>query len=242
MNNTIEYILIYILRTGCIPEHVSIIMDGNRRYAKSKGSIDHAFGHAKGAEKLTKVIKVLDSINAKKLSVFALSIDNLKRSQQEIDGIYNLGFKWMKNALNKSDVMERMKFMFYGDYDLFPIAVKNVIDELTSKTRDNKSFLLNIYAPYTSKFEQLTQVNKFIKTKDQESWRDIERKIDILVRTSGEKRLSDFLTWQFAEKHNFLFFTNALWPEFGLIEILIMMFEFHVYNLYNNIMKIINNY
>jgi len=233
-------ILIYILRIRSVPEHIKIIIDGNRRYAKSQGSMDHTFGHAKGIEKLTKIITMLGSIDTKELSVFALSIENLKRSQQEIDAIYDLGLKWKKYISNRLDITEKVRFTFYGHYDLLPMTVKETISELMDSTKSNKHFLLNIYAPYTSKFEQLSQVNKFMEKRDQKIWNELNGNMNVMVRTSGEKRLSDFLTWQFTGSDGFLFCTDVLWPEFGIKEILIMIFEFHVYRLYSSIKRIVN--
>ncbi|XP_013386156.1 dehydrodolichyl diphosphate synthase complex subunit DHDDS [Lingula anatina] len=219
-----------VLKTGPIPKHVAFIMDGNRRFA-SKRSIDRAQGHLMGFDKLAETLEWCNNIGISEVTVYAFSIENFKRSKEEVDGLMELArlkfTKLMeeKELLNKHGVCIRV----LGNLSLLPHDIQQIVADAMNMTKNNNRAVLNVCFAYTAREEICSAMRDIAEGVDlgliRES--DISESVmekclytrksphpDILVRTSGEVRLSDFLLWQ--TTYSCLSFVRVLWPEFSI--------------------------
>ncbi len=197
-----------------IPKHVAIILDGNGRWAKKRRQ-PRSFGHYMGGRNLFTIASVANDYGIEKLSVYAFSTENWKRPEEEVK--YLMSFPVEYYHKNKDRIGElEFKVTVSGRRDRLPQDLLEVIDDITEKTKDNKGITLNICLDYGSYDELLTAINqceKPVTREDLESHLMIKDPVDLLIRTSGEQRLSNFLLWQasYAE----LYFTKAYWPAFN---------------------------
>lgn len=200
-------------------KHIAIIMDGNRRYAKEKG-LPSAFGHKKGVESLKKVVKIADKFNVKYLTVYAFSTENWKRKQEEVDFLMNLLGTTLKNELNELHE-NNVKMSFIGDLTKLNKGLQNILDEAALKTKNNTSVNLQIAINYGARDEIVHAVNEIIKEGIKEVTPEIFEKYlytsnfpepDLLIRTGGELRVSNYLLWQIA--YSEIYVTDKFWPEF----------------------------
>ena len=197
-----------------IPQHVAIILDGNGRWAKKRGQ-SRSFGHYMGGRNLFAVAKNARDIGIKKLSVYAFSTENWKRPQEEVDYLMTKPIELYHENKHRFDEID-YRIIFSGRRDRFSKALLEVIDEIEEKTKDHKNFTLNICADYGSYDEIITAVNKLDKpiTKETlESKLMVKEPVDLLIRTSGEQRISNFLLWQIAYAE--FYFAKAHWPSFN---------------------------
>lgn len=210
------------LRKNSIPEHVAIIMDGNGRWAKQRG-LPRLAGHAEGLHALERVVKEAVALHIKYLSVYAFSTENWKRPQEEITGLMKLFFKAMDEAVTKL-IKNDIRIMFLGDLSRFPAEMKKVMDETMRSSAKNNRLTLNIMINYGSRQELTTAVNKLLSSgKKEVSEDDISKALytgdipdpDLLIRTSGELRISNFLLWQSA--YTEFWVTKKFWPDFNSI-------------------------
>jgi len=225
-----------ILSCGPIPRHIAIIMDGNRRYARNL-SIPIVEGHAQGGRTLVHTLKWCIEVGISIVTVFAFSIENFKRSEQEVNDLMNLMREKIIEVEQYPQIMENIKIQIIGETSLLPEDVQLLISNIVTKTSNNTRLLLNICLAYTSTFEICRGikllVNKSIK--EDVDPRDIdiemlERNLytfdcidpDLLIRTSGEIRLSDFLLWQTTT--TCMVFLNVLWPNFSFFHLLYAIF------------------
>lgn len=208
-----------------IPNHVAIIMDGNGRWAQNKG-LKRTRGHQKGADTLKKISEYVYDKNIKVLSVFAFSTENWKRDKEEVDYLMNLFLVAFKN--NFDAVKKRgIKVVFSGVKDKLNEKVIKVMEKMMEETKDNKNGIFNICLNYGGQDEivsaakkisedvkenvlEITDINKELFNKY--LFNDLPP-IDLLIRTSGEYRISNFMLWQMAYAE--LYFTNTLWPDFN---------------------------
>lgn len=219
-----------VLKAGPVPRHVAFIMDGNRRFAR-KNSMDCVQGHIMGFDKLSETLEWCNNIGIQEVTVYAFSIENFKRSQQEVDGLMELARQKFarlneeKENLNKYGVCIRV----LGNLSLLPQDVQECIAEAVTMTKHNNRAVLNVCFAYTSRDEIANAMREMADGVERGILREsdiseglLEKCLytckspnpDILVRTSGEVRLSDFLLWQ--TTHSCLSFMRVLWPEFSI--------------------------
>lgn len=207
-----------------IPNHVAIIMDGNGRWAQKRG-LKRTKGHQKGAEALKKISEYVYDKNIKVLSVFAFSTENWKRDKEEVDYLMDLFIKAFKENF---DVVKKkgVKVIFSGIKDKLSDKVIKTMEKMTEETKDNTNGIFNICLNYGGQDEIINATKKISKdVKDGIiDYNDINQDlfgkylfndlppIDLLIRTSGEYRISNFMLWQMAYAE--LYFTDTLWPDF----------------------------
>ncbi len=199
------------------PKHIAIIMDGNGRWAESK-KLPHKEGHKEGAASVEAIVQTALEQNIKVLSLYAFSTENWARPKTEVNYLMNL----LANTLNKftEDKYKDVKLVFSGRRKGLPEKILNKLDEVIKATNGKKELTLNLCLNYGARQEITDAVNKLLtqgKTKITES--DIEKNLyqnlpspDLIIRTSGEERLSNFLLWQAA--YSEFYFTKTLWPDF----------------------------
>ncbi len=204
-----------------IPTHVGIIVDGNGRWAKEKG-LSRSMGHKAGADNLEKISRYAFECGVKVLSLYVFSSDNFKRSEEEVNYLMNLftsKFKKDAKIYNK----ENIKVVFSGRREPLRDDVLKTIDEITETTKKNTKGIINFCLNYGGQFEIIDAVKKLsqdnvdienlnIETFSHYMYQDLPS-IDLLIRTSGEQRLSNFMLWQcsYAE----FYFPNTYFPDFN---------------------------
>lgn len=201
-----------------VPTHVGFIMDGNGRWAKQKGK-PRNFGHQKGAENVEKVVSACFSNGIKYVSLYAFSTENWGRPENEVKKIMDLLYKFLIKY-TKTLIKNEIRFMVSGDKD----GLSKELRELIVKTEEiTKSYskTLNIAINYGGKQEIVSAVNKIITLGETQVTEDVIKNhlytselpdIDLVIRTSGEQRLSNFFIWQCAYAE--FYFTSVLWPDF----------------------------
>ena len=219
-----------IINMQALPEHVAIIMDGNRRWAK-KNNLNTPQGHKEGAENLKRIAKFANKIRIKHLTVYAFSTENWKRSQEEVGAIMKLLKFYLLDFFNWSD--ENIKINVLGRIAELPKDLQDQIHKIEEKTKNNTGLVLNICFNYGGRDEIVTATKNIAqKVLDGElKIEDINEKLfsnylytanqpdpDLLIRTSGEERISNFLPWQIS--YSEFVFTDKFWPEYDEQEFL----------------------
>lgn len=201
-----------------IPEHVAIILDGNGRWAKKYGQ-PRSFGHLQGGKNLFSVAKIAKSFGIKKLTVYAFSTENWKRPKDEINYLMTKPIEMYHE--NKHRISEiDYKVTFAGRKDRLSKELLEVIHEITEQTKHHTSFELCVALDYGSYDEIITAVNSIDKPITRElieSKLMVKEPVDLLIRTSGEMRLSNFLLWQVSYAE--FYFTKVHWPAFNKKEL-----------------------
>ena len=218
--------------TDCntMPRHVAVIMDGNGRWAKKNG-VSRLAGHNQGMLAMKEIIKRADVLGIKYLTVYAFSTENWKRSQEEVGGIFNLLVKFVGSELAELDE-NNVKVHILGEYrEKVPAAAVASIEKAIETTSDNDGLQFNIALNYGSRAEitraasrLCRKVEEGILKADDITDEMLSREMytgdengnipdpDLIIRTSGEERLSNFLLWQAA--YSEFAFTDTLWPDF----------------------------
>jgi len=215
----------YELKPDRMPRHIAIIMDGNGRWAK-KRSLPRIAGHWRGAKALREIVKFCVELNIEVLSVFAFSTENWKRPFEEVNAIMNLLLYYLKreiDTLNKNNIKIRVT----GQWQSLPPKIVDEIVRSMDLTKDNTGLILNIVINYGSRKEIINackEISKDVKNGKLEIEKIDEALFkrylytgglpdpDLLIRPSGEIRISNFLLWQIA--YSELWFTEVLWPDF----------------------------
>ena len=208
-----------------LPEHIAIIMDGNRRWAK-ENKLDTASGHKEGAENLKRIAKFANKIGIKYLTVYAFSTENWKRTKEEVGAIMKLLKFYILDFFKSYD--NNIKVRVIGRTDDLPKDIYSEIKKVEEKTKNNTGLVLNIAFNYGGRDEITTATKKIAeKVKNGElNIEDITEELisnnlytagqpdpDLLIRTSGEERISNFLTWQIS--YSEFVFTDKYWPAFS---------------------------
>lgn len=206
-----------------IPKHVAIIMDGNRRWAREKGlSINE--GHEAGARNLEKIVRKAQELGVKHLTVYTLSTENWrKRTEKEVRGIFNLLLRMVKEK-RKQYGKEGVKLFVLGNFQAFPRKVARAISEMLKIVLKHERIRVNLALNYGGRDEIVRAVQEIIKEgippeKVNEEvisdhlYTNGQPDPDLIIRTGGEIRLSNFLLWQMS--YSELYFTDTLWPDFG---------------------------
>ena len=209
-----------------IPKHIAVIMDGNGRWAKKKGE-NRLFGHQNGVKALKKLIEESARLNISYLTLFAFSTENWKRPKKEISTIMRLIVLVLKKEL-KTMMDNKIKLETIGDLEKLPENVKSNLIKTVNKTKNNNKLTLTVAINYGGK-EDISNAFKLLLEKVKNniiSPKKIDELIinnhlytrnlpdvDLLIRTSGEQRISNFLLWKIAYAE--LYFSNVLWPDFN---------------------------
>ena len=194
-----------------LPKHIAIILDGNRRWAKSKG-LSSREGHKAGSENVKKITKFANNLGIKYLTLYAFSTENWKRTEEEVKGLLFLLENYLKEVL-ASDDLENVKFNVIGDISVLSEKLQNYIFEAKEKSKNNTGLQLNIKQIATDvkngnlAIEDINDevVSNNMYTKGMPD-------PDLLIRTSGEIRTSNFLPWQIV--YSEFYFPEKNWPEF----------------------------
>ncbi len=207
-----------------IPAHIAIIMDGNGRWAAAH-NLPRAMGHKAGCETLEEILEDCARIGVKYLTVYAFSTENWKRSKEEVDALMGLFRAYVPRILKKA-ADNNVRIRMIGDKSRFAGDLQDSIDMLAEKTKDNDLMTFTYAVNYGGRDEIRRAVQKIIDDgMDTVSDEDIERHLDtagipdpdLLIRTSGELRISNFLLWQIA--YSEIYVTDVLWPDFHLHEL-----------------------
>lgn len=207
-----------------IPKHVAIIMDGNGRWAKNKG-LARTQGHREGSKRVKEVVTEAKNRGVEILTLFAFSTENWDRPVKEINYLFTYLKDFLKNY--KKELIEKgIKLKFFGRQDRIKKTLLKKIAEVEQATSKNKSFFLNIALDYGGRWDLVNAFKKMIENKPRLEPAGLTegefRKFlclsefsdpDMLVRTAGEKRISNFLIWQSA--YTELYFPEVLWPDFN---------------------------
>lgn len=206
-----------------LPKHIAIIMDGNRRWAKDRHLPD-VKGHEAGSENLQKIVEYCRDVGIKHLTVYALSTENWrKRSPLEVKGIFDLLVKIVKTKAEEYR-QSGIKFFVLGNFQAFPLKVKDAIKKILSLAIINEKIQFNVALNYGGRDEIVNAIKKIIQDKipankiDENLISDYlytknQPDPDLVIRPGGEFRLSNFLLWQMSYAE--LYFTDILWPDFN---------------------------
>lgn len=216
--------------TNKIPTHIAVIMDGNGRWAKEKG-LSRNEGHKKGSEVLRSITDYADDLGVKYLTAYAFSTENWNRPEEEVEGLMNLIRKYLKDHLKRAK-KKNIKFKVIGDREPLALDIREQIQELEEITKDKTGLCICIALNYGGRDEIfrackkmindviLKKINKEALTEEIiSSYLDTAGipDPDLMIRTSGEIRTSNFLPWQLA--YSEFYFTPCLWPEFTKLEL-----------------------
>lgn len=210
-----------------IPEHVAIIMDGNARWAKSK-NLPKIAGHKKGADNVEIIVEKAKNLGIKYLTLYTFSTENWKRPKDEVDYLMNLLNEYLQNKFIQKMIKNNVKLNFIGDIENIKKKgsdIKKSIEKAIDLTKNNSAFNLNIALNYGGRDEIIRAINKIlisdIKNIDENNFKNyLDTKNfpdpELLIRTGGKKRISNFLLWQIA--YTEIYITNIFWPDFNEIE------------------------
>ncbi len=214
-----------------VPQHVAIILDGNGRWAKKKG-MPRNYGHAQGSKNVEKICEEAWRLGIKYLTVYAFSTENWNRPKSEVDALMTLLRNYMKSCL-KTAAKNDMKIRVIGDKTALDDDIKKRIADLESATVNNQGLNFTIALNYGSRDEMIRAMKKMTQdcVDGKVKVEDINEKLyetyldthgipdpDLLIRTSGEIRLSNYLLWQLA--YTEFYFTDVLWPDFTKEELI----------------------
>lgn len=207
-----------------VPNHIAIILDGNGRWAKKRG-MPRSYGHVKGCENLEDICEVAKELGVKYLTVYAFSTENWKRSKEEVDGLMKLFRNYLKKCIKISQ-KNNMRVKVIGDVSAFDSDIQESIVKLENFSKDFTELHFQIALNYGSRDEITRAVNRMLE--DQKAGKlttPVEEETisnyldtagipdpDLMIRTSGELRLSNYLLWQLA--YTEFYFTDVPWPDF----------------------------
>lgn len=213
------------INTAKLPKHLAIIMDGNGRWAKQKGLL-RTFGHEKGTKSVRVVVETCARLGIENLTLYAFSTENWNRPKLEVDTLMKLLISSLKKEL-KTLTENNIRLNAIGNLTNLPVKVQAELEEVISKTAENKRMTLTLALSYGSRDEIVKAVKK-ISDKVKNNIISIEAiddtiinqhlythnipDVDLVIRTSGEHRISNFLLWQIAYAE--FYFTDVLWPDF----------------------------
>ncbi|MBS4034476.1 MAG: isoprenyl transferase [Ignavibacterium sp.] len=213
-------------KSGEIPSHIAIIMDGNGRWAKKKG-LPRVAGHKRGVDTVREIVEACAQIGVKYLTLYTFSTENWKRPKDEVSTLMRLLLKSLKDRvkeLNKNDI----RLTTIGEIDKLPTAVQKQLKSDIERTKNNKKMVLNLALSYSGRWELLQAMKKIsgLASQGKIHSEDITEETisnhlttkdipdpELLIRTSGEFRVSNFLLWQIA--YSEFVITDAYWPDFS---------------------------
>ena len=208
-----------------LPKHIAIILDGNRRWARAKGK-PASFGHKEGAKTLEKIVRYANKIGIKYITVYAFSTENWKRAEEEVSSLMLLFQTYLDNYSKRADT-ENIKVKIVGNIEGLPEKMQKSIEKCMERTKNNTGITFNIALNYGGRDELVHAIKKIAKDvkEDKIEIENITEELisnslytkgqpdpDLLIRTSGEIRLSNFLPWQLV--YSEFLFVNKNWPDF----------------------------
>ncbi len=207
-----------------VPSHIAIIMDGNGRWAKKRG-MPRTYGHKAGADTLRKILTYCGELGVKYLTVYAFSTENWKRAKEEVDALMFLFKTYLKNE-KKLLMKNNVKFLVSGRTEGVSQDLLAEINRLEETTKGNTGITLNIAFNYGGRAELVDAIKEIIKHDEKEITEEIVEKYlynqlpdpELLIRTSGEMRISNFLLWQIA--YSEIYVTETYWPDFDRDELI----------------------
>lgn len=209
-----------------LPKHIAIIMDGNRRWAKSKG-MPIAFGHKEGAKTLEKIVRYANKIGLEYITVYAFSTENWKRAEDEVNSLMLILQNYIENYSKVAD-SENIKVQFLGDTTVFKPKMQKGIQDCLQRTKNNTGITFNIALNYGGRAELIKATKEIVEDVENKKIKieDINEELissklytanqpdpDLVIRTSGEMRTSNFLPWQIV--YSEFLFVNKYWPDFN---------------------------
>lgn len=212
-----------------MPKHVAFIMDGNRRFARRQ-NMECLKGHMQGFNKLAETLRWCKHLDIQEVTVYAFSIENFKRTKDEVDGLMDLAREKFLKLLDERENLEKhgVCIRVLGDLNMLPLDLQQLIAKAVLTTKSHDKCFLNVCFSYTSRYEITNAVREMawgveqglIKASDVSEtllseclYSSNSPNPDLLIRTSGEVRLSDFLLWQ--TSHSCIVFQSVLWPEYS---------------------------
>ena len=208
-----------------LPKHIAIIMDGNGRWAKKRFQ-PRLFGHRAGIESLREIIQVSSDLGIKALTVYAFSTENWKRPKSEVDGLMKMLVEYFKKEIEELN-RNNVKIRILGERSALSKKVKSTIEKAERRTEDNRGLIFNVAINYGGRDEIIQGIKALYQDMimGKYSIEDLNEDLfteylfteyledpDLIIRTSGEVRMSNFLIWQSA--YSELYFTDILWPDF----------------------------
>lgn len=201
--------------------HIGIILDGNRRYAKAHGK-NPIEGHEEGAKNVKEIIDEASKLNVDELSLYVFSTENFNRPKIEVEFLMKLFKKAFLDIEKNEDYIKKYKIIFAGDKTLFSVDIQKIMESIEEKTKNNSGLKINFCMGYGGRGEIVNAVKNIINNKvkieniDEKTVLEnlyVTTDVDLIIRTSGEKRTSGFLPYQatYAE----LIFLDKYWPEFS---------------------------
>ena len=206
-----------------VPKHVAVVVDGNRRWAVDR-KLPPWKGHDMGARKLEKFVEWAINAGVETLSIYSLSTENFRRSPKEIQELFDVMCKYAEKWLQPGGLLDKyeVKVNFIGDLSKLPRRLSNVLNKLTMKTAKYSKKILNILISYSGKEEIVNAMQRIMENMKNRSIKitpkmveknlGVSQPVDLVIRTGGKNRLSNFLLWQtsYAE----LYFAKVNWPDF----------------------------
>ncbi len=214
-----------IKNNGNIPEHIAIIMDGNGRWARNK-NLPRAAGHKRGVETVRRIVQSCTNLGVKYLTLYTFSTENWKRPQKEISMLMRLMVKSLKNETKELNA-NNVKITTIGDTESLPKVVQDELKHAKETTKNNDKLVLNLALSYSGRWEIIEATKKIANDYasgnirlDEINESLISQKLttadipdpDLMIRSGGERRISNFLIWQIA--YSELYVSNVLWPDF----------------------------
>ncbi|MCI4463141.1 MAG: isoprenyl transferase [Caldisericum sp.] len=201
-----------------VPNHVAIIMDGNGRWATQRG-LNRTEGHKEGVKVVKKIVEASVEVGVKYLTLFAFSTENWKRGPSEVNFLLNLFVDTIYNYIPELK-RNSVKLNFIGDFTPLPVPLKKTMEYALKETSDGSSLVLTIAINYGGRHEILEACRKLCESNEDITEENFKKFLytkdlpdpDLLIRTSGEMRISNFLLFQVA--YTELYFTKTLWPDF----------------------------
>jgi len=225
------------INTNNLPKHIAIIMDGNGRWAKQKGLL-RTIGHEKGSKAVREVVEASAELGLENLTLYAFSTENWKRPKYEVDTLMKLLVSSLRKEIHRLQD-NNIKLNAIGSLNLLPTKVLTELNEVIDSTKNNSRMTLTVALSYGSR-EELVHAMKEIGNKVKNNIISPEKidetiinehlytqnlpDVDLLIRTSGEQRISNFLLWQIAYAE--LYFTDVLWPDFSKEELYLALHSY----------------
>ncbi|CAN6635169.1 dehydrodolichyl diphosphate synthase complex subunit Rer2p [Trichomonascus vanleenenianus] len=223
--------MIAVLKTGPVPSHVAFVMDGNRRFAK-QNQLRIQEGHVAGFESLMLILEFCGRVGMKAVTIYAFSIENFNRTEEEVDALLDIVRTKLVYLTDENQYAQKsgIKINVLGNREYLPADIIDIIESAEEQTRENNKLILNICFPYTSR-DDITRAVQSVASRVERgelSLESIDMKLleesigtgespplDILVRTSGATRLSDFMLWE-SSLNCQIEFVETLWPDFTI--------------------------
>ncbi|MFB0528120.1 MAG: isoprenyl transferase, partial [bacterium] len=220
-----------------LPQHIAIIMDGNGRWAK-RHNRRRIEGHLEGTKAIRKIVKFSGEMGIKILTLFAFSTENWNRPKREVRALMNLLFKFLRQETNNLR-KNKIKLLVSGQIERLPAKVRVELSKSIDATKENKGLILNLALSYGGREEivracreiahQVSKGTKKVEDIDEKSFNDYLYTTglpdpDLLIRTSGEFRISNFLLWQIA--YSEIYVTSVLWPDFNRRDLLLALIDY----------------